>query len=297
MPYLKTNDGVKLYYEDTGTGRPILFIHEFSGDYRAWELQVRYFARRYRCITYNARGYPPSDVPDGVDRYSQRRAVDDAVDVLNHFAIDNAHVVGLSMGGFAALHFGILYPDRAISIVVGAAGMGAEPDKTAQFREEVEIVARRWESEGAEKFAPIYGSGPGREQLEMKDPRGFNEFIAQLSEHSAKGAALTLRGVQARRPSPFELVSQLERMTVPLLIIHGDEDRSCLGTGAFLKRVIPSAGLMVFPKTGHTINLEEPALFNFALQDFFTQVESGRWMMRDKRTETAAVLLDTKGGR
>jgi pimeloyl-ACP methyl ester carboxylesterase len=297
MPYLKTNDGVKLYYEDTGTGRPILFIHEFSGDYRAWELQVRYFARRYRCITYNARGYPPSDVPDGVDRYSQRRAVDDAMDVLNHLAIDNAHVVGLSMGGFAALHFGILYPDRAISIVVGAAGMGAEPDKRAQFREEVEIVARRWESEGAEKFAPIYGSGPGREQLEMKDPRGFNEFIAQLSEHSAKGAALTLRGVQARRPSPFELVSQLERMTVPLLIIHGDEDRSCLGTGAFLKRVIPSAGLMVFPKTGHTINLEEPALFNFALQDFFTQVESGRWMMRDKRTETAAVLLDTKGGR
>ena len=297
MPYLKTNDGVKLYYEDSGAGRPILFIHEFSGDHRAWELQVRYFARRYRCVTYNARGYPPSDVPDGVERYSQKRAVDDAVDVLNHLAIEKAHVVGLSMGGFAALHFGIHYPDRAFSIVVGAAGMGAEPDKTAQFREEVEIVARRWESEGAQKFAPIYGSGPGREQLEMKDPRGFNEFIAQLSEHSAKGAALTLRGVQARRPSPFELVSQLERMTAPLLIIHGDEDRSCLGTGAFLKRVIPSAGLMVFPKTGHTINLEEPALFNFAVQDFFTQVESGRWMMRDKRTETAAVLLDTKGGR
>ena len=297
MPYLKANDGVKLYYEDSGAGRPILFIHEFSGDYRAWELQVRYFARRYRCITYNARGYPPSEVPDGVERYSQRRAVDDAVDVLNHLGIEKAHVVGLSMGGFAALHFGIHYPERAFSIVVGAAGMGAEPDKTAQFREEVEIVARRWESEGAEKFAPIYGSGPGREQLEMKDPRGFNEFIAQLSEHSAKGAALTLRGVQARRPSPFELVSQLERMTLPLLIIHGDEDRSCLGTGAFLKHVIPSAGLMVFPKTGHTINLEEPALFNFALQDFFTQVESSRWMMRDKRTETAAVLLDTKGGR
>jgi pimeloyl-ACP methyl ester carboxylesterase len=295
MPYLTTNDGVKLYYEDSGAGRPILFIHEFSGDYRAWELQVRYFARRYRCITYNARGYPPSDVPDRVDSYSQRRAVDDAADVLNHLAVEKAHVVGLSMGGFAALHLGIHYPHRAFSIVVGAAGMGAEPDKTAQFREEVEIVARRWETEGAQGFAPIYGSGPGREQLEAKDPRGFKEFIVQLSEHSSKGAALTLRGVQARRPSPFELVSDLEKMTVPVLIIHGDEDRSCLGTGAFLKRVIPSAGLMVFPKTGHTINLEEPALFNFALQDFFTQVESGRWTMRDKRTETAAVLLDTKG--
>jgi pimeloyl-ACP methyl ester carboxylesterase len=217
--------------------------------------------------------------------------------VLDHLKIDKAHIVGLSMGGFAALHFGIHYADRAFSIVVGAAGMGAEPDKQAQFREEVEIVAKRWETEGAEKFAPIYGSGPGREQLELKDPRGFKEFIDQLSEHSSRGAALTLRGVQARRPSPFELVSQLERMTLPTLIIHGDEDRSCLGTGAFLKRTIPSAGLMVFPKTGHTINLEEPALFNFALQDFFTQVESGRWLQRDKRTESAAVLLDSQSRR
>jgi pimeloyl-ACP methyl ester carboxylesterase len=294
MPYLTTNDGVKLYYEECGSGRPILFIHEFSGDCRAWEMQVRYFSRRYRCITFNARGYPPSEVPDAPEKYSQRRAVDDAVDVLNHLKIDKAHIVGLSMGGFAALHFGIHYADRAFSIVVGAAGMGAEPDKMAQFRAEVEIVARRWESEGAAKFAPIYGAGPGREQLELKDPRGYREFIQQLSEHSAKGAALTMRGVQGKRPSPFELVAQLEKMTVPVLVIHGDEDKSCLVTGAFLKRTIPSAGLMVFPKTGHTINLEEPALFNFALQDFFIQVESGRWMMRDKRTESAAVLLDAK---
>jgi pimeloyl-ACP methyl ester carboxylesterase len=294
MSYLKTDDGVQLYYEDSGAGRAILFIHEFSGDYRAWELQVRYFARRYRCITYNARGYPPSDVPESVDRYSQRRAVDDAVNVLDHLRIDKAHIVGLSMGGFAALNFGIHYPQRAVSLVVGAAGMGAEPDKSAQFRREVEVVAQRWETEGAEKFAPIYGSGPGREQLELKDSRGFKEFIDQLSEHSAEGAALTLRGVQARRPSPFELVAELEKLVVPTLIVHGDEDRSCLGTGAFLKRTIPSAGLMVFPKTGHTINLEEPALFNFVLQDFFTQVESGRWLLRDKRTESAAVLLETK---
>jgi pimeloyl-ACP methyl ester carboxylesterase len=294
MPYLTTNDGVKLYYEATGSGRPILFIHEFSGDYRAWELQVRYFSRRYRCITYNARGYPPSDVPDSVEKYSQRRAIDDAADVLNHLGIDKAHVVGLSMGGFAALHFGIHLADRALSIVVGAAGMGAEPDKSEQFRQEVEIVAKRWVAEGAKKFAPIYGAGPGREQLELKDPRGYKEFIEQLSEHSEKGAALTLRGVQGRRPSPFDLVADLEKMTVPTLIIHGDEDRSCLGTGAFLKQAIPSAGLMVFPKTGHTINLEEPGLFNYALQDFFVQVESGRWLMRDKRTESKAVLLDTK---
>lgn len=294
MPYLTTTDGVKLYFEETGSGRAILFIHEFSGDFRAWETQVRYFSRRYRCITFNARGYPPSDVPKGVDRYSQKRAVDDAVDVLDHLKIDKAHIVGLSMGGFAALNFGVHYANRALSLTVGAAGMGAEPEKAEQFRNEVEAVARRWESEGAAKFAPIYGSGPGREQLELKDPRGFQEFISQLSEHSAEGAALTLRGVQMRRPSPWDLEPQLKKMSVPTLIIHGDEDRSCLVPGAFMKRTIPSAGLMVFPKTGHTINLEEPALFNSALQDFFTQVESGRWLMRDKRTEGTAVLLEGK---
>lgn len=294
MAFLTTSDGVKLFWEETGSGRPIVFVHEFSGDYRSWELQVRYFSRRYRCITFNARGYPPSEVPDTLEKYSQRRAVDDIRDVLDHFKLDKAHIVGLSMGGFSALNFGIHYPERAISLVVGAAGFGAEPDKAEQFRQEVEIVAKRWEDEGAAKFAPIYGAGPGREQLEIKDPRGFKEFIAQLSEHSARGAAQTLRGVQMRRPSPFELAPQLEKMTVPTLIIHGDEDRPCLGTGAMMKRTIPSAGLMVFPKTGHTINLEEPGLFNQALQDFFTQVESGRWFLRDKRTESKAVLLDLK---
>jgi pimeloyl-ACP methyl ester carboxylesterase len=294
MTYLTTSDGVKLFYEESGAGRPIVFVHEFSGDYRSWELQVRYFARRYRCITFNARGYTPSEVPDKLEMYSQRRAVDDIIDVMNHLKIDKAHIVGLSMGGFAALHFGIHYSQRAISIVVGGVGFGAEPDKTEQFRHEVELVAKRFEQEGAEKFAPIYGSGPGREQFELKDPRGFQEFLTQLGEHSSKGSALTLRGVQARRPSPFDLVPQLEKVTVPALIIHGDEDRPCLSTGAMLKRAMPSAGLMVFPKTGHTVNLEEPGLFNQALQDFFTQVESGRWFLRDKRTETAAVLLDMK---
>jgi pimeloyl-ACP methyl ester carboxylesterase len=294
MPFMTTSDGVKLLYEDSGSGRPIVFVHEFSGDYRSWEPQVRYFARRYRCITFNARGYPPSEVPEELEMYSQQRAVEDVRDVMNHLKIDKAHVVGLSMGGFAALHMGIRYSQRALSIVVAGVGFGAEPDKKEQFRREAELVAQRFESEGMAKFAPVYGSGPGREQYEMKDPRGFAEFLAQLAEHSATGSALTLRGVQARRPSPFDLVPQLEEMTMPALIMHGDEDRPCLATGVMLKRAIRSAGLMVFPKTGHTINLEEPALFNHALQDFFAQVESGRWLLRDKRTESAAVLLDVK---
>ena len=105
MPYAITDDGVKLYFEETGSGTPVVFVHEFAGDHRSWEPQVRHFARRYRCIAYDARGYPPSDVPEAVSAYSQVRAADDIVAVLDHLQIARGHVVGLSMGGFAALHF------------------------------------------------------------------------------------------------------------------------------------------------------------------------------------------------
>src|SRR2546428_4417396 len=115
MAHLTTDDGIKLYYEESGAGIPIVFVHEFAGDYRAWEPQLRFFARRYRCIAYNARGYPPSDVPAQLDRYSQDRARDDIRAVLDALELDKAHIVGLSMGGFATVHFGFTYPDRARS--------------------------------------------------------------------------------------------------------------------------------------------------------------------------------------
>src|ERR1051325_3480350 len=109
MPTLTADDGVKLYYEETGAGTPIVFVHEFAGDLRSWEPQVRHFSRRYRCIAYNARGYPPSDVPAQVDSYSQARSRDDILSVLDALSIKQAHVVGLSMGGFATLHFGMVH--------------------------------------------------------------------------------------------------------------------------------------------------------------------------------------------
>src|ERR1700751_95865 len=110
MPHLTTDDGVKLYYEETGSGSPIVFVHEFAGDHRSWEPQVRYFSRRYRCITYSGRGYSPSDVPDTLNYYSQSHAVDDIVAVITGLGLQSAHVVGLSMGGYAALHLAIHRP-------------------------------------------------------------------------------------------------------------------------------------------------------------------------------------------
>jgi pimeloyl-ACP methyl ester carboxylesterase len=118
MPHANARDGTRLYFEDTGAGTPLLFIHEFAGDHRSWEPQVRFFSRYFRCVAYAARGFPPSDIPEDSERYSQAIARGDALAVLDHLKIDRAHIVGLSMGGFAALHFGITYPQRARALVI-----------------------------------------------------------------------------------------------------------------------------------------------------------------------------------
>lgn len=290
MPFITTDDDVKLHVEEAGEGQPIVFVHEFGGDQRSWEPQVRFFSRRYRCITFNARGYPPSDVPAEVERYSQARAVDDIRDVMDGLGIDRAHVVGLSMGGFATLHFGLRYPGRARSLVVAGAGYGAEKQYEDYFRQVSLDVARQFEAQGSEAFSHTYGMAAARIAYLVKDPRGWQEFRRMLGEHSAKGSANTMRGVQATRPSIYDLEADLVKMTVPTLVVTGDEDDHCLQPGIFMKRVIPASGLVVLPKTGHTLNLEEPALFNSFVAEFLAQVEQGRWLPRDPRANPAQIM-------
>lgn len=290
MPHITTDDGVRLYYEAAGSGTPLVFVHEFAGDGRSYEPQMRYFSRRYRCIAYNARGYPPSDVPDAPEAYSQARARDDIRAVLDGLGLERAHVVGVSMGGFATLHFGMRYPERASALVVAGCGYGADPAHRAQFQEEAEAAARRFETISPAESADGYAGGPTRVQLQNKDPRGWEEFRRMLAEHSVRGAALTLRGVQKRRPSLFELVEQMRRMTTPALVMAGDEDDPCLEASILMKRNIPTAGLVILPRTGHALNLEEPGLFNTLVDEFFHQVEAGRWTPRDPRSVSGRIL-------
>jgi len=291
MPHVTADDGVKLFYTDSGAGVPIVFVHEFAGDHRSYEPQVRQFARSFRCITYNARGYPPSDVP-GDGAYSQDRARDDICAVLDGLGIDCAHIVGISMGGFAVLHFGFTYPGRAHSLVIAGCGYGAEPARRAQFAAEAEASAQRFETLGMAEAALAYATGPTRVQFQNKDPRGWQEFADQLAEHSTEGASRTMRGVQAQRPSLFDLVDRIATITVPTLVMTGDEDWPCLEPALLLKRTIASADLVVMPGTGHTLNLEEPAAFNAHLARFFDQVDRGAWRARDPRAMAGSILGD-----
>ena len=289
MPTLTADDGVKLHYEETGSGTPIVFVHEFAGDSRSWEPQMRHFSRRYRTITYNARGYPPSEVPEDVEKYSQARARDDIRSVLDGLEIDKAHIVGLSMGAFATLHFGMAYGLRALSLTVAGGGYGAHPAQYAKFQAEARTNADFIRKEGMARFAATYGHGPTRVQFQNKDPRGFDEYLRQLAEHSALGSANTMLGYQGRRPSLYDLTEDMKRMNVPTLIMAGDEEEPCLEACLLMKRCIPTAALAVLPKSGHGINLEEPALFNSLLEDFLHQVEAGRWGARDARAAPPSI--------
>jgi len=289
MAYATTDDGVRLWFEETGSGAPVIFVHEFAADHRSWEAQMRHFGQRYRCITFGARGYPPSDVPEKPSSYSQVRATDDILAVLDHLKIPAAHVVGLSMGGFATLHFGFRHPTRALSLVVAGVGYGAEKEQQAKFKSEVEVVARSLLEEGMVAFAAKYAYGPTRVQFENKEPRGFAQFKKELGEHSALGSANTQLGVQGARPSLYDLVDRMRAMTVPTLVLTGDEDWPCLAPSLLLKREIPSAALAVMPNCGHTINLEDPDLFNRIVGDFIVQVQAGRWPKRDPRAMSTSI--------
>jgi pimeloyl-ACP methyl ester carboxylesterase len=283
MPYALCGD-IKLHYEEAGNGEPIVFVHEFADDLHSWEPQLRFFSRRYRCVAYNARGYPPSDVPKSVAKYSQAIATDDIAAVMRHLKIRKAHVIGCSMGGYATLHFGLRYARMAKSLTVIGAGYGSDPDKRRQFLDDTEVMARRFDELGTAEAVKPYQIGPARVQFQNKDPHGFAKFCAEFAQHSALGSANTLRGVQAKRPSIYSLEAGLRKLKVPLHIMSGDEDNNCIDPGVFIKRVCPSAWLTIVPNTGHAVNVEEPDLFNRLTAEFLAQVDSGKWRPRDPRS-------------
>lgn len=289
MPHITTDDGVRLYCEEAGRGFPVVFVHEFAGDLRSWEPQLRHFGQRYRAIAFNARGYAPSDVPDDPGKYSQDRAADDIASVLDELNLSQAHIVGLSMGGFATLHFGFRHGGRARSLAVCGCGYGAEPSEQDNFRAEGAATVAFIRENGMAAFAERYAYGPTRVQFENKDKRGFAEFKRQLAEHDPVGAALTQLGVQRERPSLWALTDAMKALDVPTLVLTGDEDWPCLLPGVLMKHNIPGAALAVMPNSGHGINQEEPAEFNRIVGEFLAQVDAGRWPRRDPRATGGSI--------
>ena len=281
MPHAQIND-ITLYYEETGDGAPIVFCHEFAGDYRSWQPQVEAFSGTHRCITYSHRGYLPSDVPEELDAYTQDLLVEDLRGLLDHLDIERSHIVGLSMGGNVALNFALTYPERCLTTVVAGCGSGTVGRE--QFERDNDRVVGYLRTHGMAAFADMYAGGAARLTFQRKDPAGWELFRQQMAEHSATGSAFTQAGIQRRRPTIFALKERLNQLTVPTLLVVGDEDEPCIEPGVFMKREIATSGLVILPQSGHTINLEEPARFNQAVADFHAAVDAGHWATRDEVT-------------
>jgi proline iminopeptidase len=286
MPHATTRDDVRIYFEEAGQGTPIIFLHEFAADYTNWEPQMRYFSRGHRCITYSARGYTPSDVPAG-EVYTYEHFYTDALAVLDHLKIERAHLVGLSMGAYSSLQIGLNAPQRTLSMTLAGVGSGSEIENLDNWRKQCRANAEQFETLGSAEVAKVTREAPSRIPFLVKDPRGHADFYAALARHDSRGSANTMRGFQGGRPSIYTLTDAIKAVATPALIICGDEDDPCVGASLFLKKHLPAAGLAVFPKSGHVLNLEEPALFNESVERFVTLVEAGRWPMRDPRSLAA----------
>lgn len=270
MPIATVSD-VDLYYEEAGSGTPLILSHEFAGSWESWEPQLSAFGRRYRTIAYNHRGYQPSSVPTDPAAYSEEHHVADLLGLLDALAIDRAFICGLSMGGTAALKFGLAHPQRCLGLVIAGAGSGSGDREV--FHAQSRVRLEPFERGDVDAAVAVIVEEPNRQQLRRKDPVGQRRFVELLARHSPVGSALTLRGVQMARRSIYEVEEELRGLTVPTLILAGDEDEPCLGPALLMKRTIANAGLMLFPRSGHAINLEEPDLFNRAVLDFITAVE------------------------
>jgi pimeloyl-ACP methyl ester carboxylesterase len=279
MPHITARDGTRLFYEEAGEGTAVVFVHEYAGDWRTWEPQMRFFSRSHRCVTYSQRGYPPSDIPIDGAKYSQDTFRDDVIALMDALKIGKAHVVGHSMGASTALHVGIHYPQRCLSVTAAGCGYGSSPDPKVveEARAASRETGKMFAAETMAVAAARYGDGPTRQAHKNKDPRGYAQFIWMLSEHSSLGHSLVMLNLQAKRPTLWEMEADLKKFSVPLLVLVGDEDEWCVDASVYLRRTVPTAGLCIIPRSGHTITSEEPAAFNAALADLIAASEAGRW--------------------
>ena len=267
-------DGVSLGYRDVGEGTPIVWCHEYFGDYRSWAPQLTTFSRTHRNIVYSARGYPGSQVFTSAAAYSQPLMIEDLLRLLDHLEIDKAVVGGLSMGGNVALNFGIAHPDRCLGLVVAGCGSGSTDRQ--RFEEKAAAMISVIEAEGTGGLAAFMEADPIRVPMRRKDPLGWEALCRRLAEHDDVAAAHVYREVQLKRPGILSLGDELARTEVPTLVIFGDLDAGCVDPGLYMWRTLPNARLAVVPATGHCVNLEEPELFNQVVRAFLDELAAIR---------------------
>ena len=266
---ISATDGVRLEVRSVGSGAPLVFVHEFSGDARSWDPQVGFFSRYYRCTVYCARGYPPSDVPTSVGAYDQIRAAEDLADVVRRLPTVRRTSSGCRWAALPRCISGLRHPQLVRSLVVAGVGYGAKPEQQAEHSASSCSARPITPKRSAWRLLPEISpkatmrnacaprTRPRWLRFAERTGRAFGDRdgddVARRARHAA--IAMASRG-------------RLRGLDRPVLLVAGDEDTPCLEPSLFLKATLPDAALCVMPRTGHLINLEEPALFNTIVIQF-----------------------------
>jgi pimeloyl-ACP methyl ester carboxylesterase len=256
-----TRDGCELDAREWGQGAPVIFVHELLGNGATFAPVIDRLKSRFRCITYNARGYPPSQVPAfSEQRYSQTTACDDLLAVMDQLGLQRAHLVGVSMGAACCLQLAIAAPQRVQSMVLASIGAGSDATPEAQAAR-IEGMAAQFDGADMAALLRDFATRPNRRTLIDNQPESWRLFEREFMKLSGQGIAHTLRGVQKRRAPIYALEPALRELRVPALVVLGSEDAPCRKPCEFLARTLPAARLEVIEGSGHTPNLEQPERF------------------------------------
>lgn len=243
-----TRDGVRLYYEDHGTGPAVLLSHGYSWSSRMWQGQVAAFKDRYRIIVWDMRGHGESDYPDDPALYSLAHTVADMAAVLDACGVDKAVIGGLSLGGYSTLAFHRVHPERCRALLLCDTGPGFKKDESRLA----------WNERAKERAASLESDGLAA--------LGGNAQAKQARHRNAQGLAHAARGMLAQDSS--DVFYSLPDIEKPTLVVVGADDTPFLAATDYMAAKIPGCRKAVVSKAGHASNIDNPTEFNAAVGAF-----------------------------
>jgi pimeloyl-ACP methyl ester carboxylesterase len=259
MPLLSSHE-VQLYYEATGAGQPLLFIHGLGSSTRDWEPQVAEFSRSYRVITVDLRGHGQSDKPAGP--YTIPMFAADVATLIQTLGAAPAHVVGLSLGGGVAFQLAVDYPAllKTLTIVNSGPSMGVTPEQAqAEIARRVGIVQEMGMRAMGQALAPNLFPSPEHEALRQT----FIERWAANEPQPYIEATKSLLG--------FDVTGRLGEIQCPVLIVTAEHDYTPVAAKEAYVKLMSNAELVVIPGAHHATPMEQPQSFNAALKAFLAK--------------------------
>lgn len=259
MPKINTGE-VGLYYESSGKGTPIVFLHGFTLDLRMWRRQVEFFSKKYRVITYDSRGHGKSCCPK--TGYSRQDYVRDLKRFIEKLKLKKFHLAGLSMGGATALGYAIDYPQKLLSLTLvdAAAGGHKFPKKYCDHRDVALTLGVEEAKRRRIKTAVFYYANRNEEVRQ--------ELADMMAGHCGHLWLDPKRGKYKDRND----VELSKKINLPTLIFVGEKDRFFIPLAKILHKNIADSEMDVIPGAGHMTNMEAPERFNRRLEQFLERV-------------------------